>query len=100
MKGLNYWQLLAGITVFIFSMSLMEDSLKNISGRAFKKFLQRQTASRFRALLGGTIVAAALQSSSLEMLMWESQSQRSAMAVANGASVYKILRTFGQCRKL
>lgn len=69
MANLNYWQLLAGITVFIFSMSLMEDSLKNISGRAFKKFLQRQTASRLRALFGGTIVTAALQSSSLVVLM-------------------------------
>lgn len=69
MNSFNYWQLLAGISTFIFAMSLLEGSVKVISGRAFKKFLQQQTAGRFRALLTGTIVTALLQSSSVVVLM-------------------------------
>ncbi len=69
MNSFNYWQLLAGISAFIFSMSLLEGSIKSLSGRAFKKFLQKQTAGKFRALLTGTFITAILQSSSVVVLM-------------------------------
>lgn len=69
MEGFNIWQLLGGVTAFLFAMSLISSSLKSMAGRSFKKFLQKQTASTFKGLLSGTIVTAVLQSSSVVVLM-------------------------------
>lgn len=81
-------------------MSLMEESLKNVSGRAFKKFLQKQTASRVRALFGGIIVTAALQSSSLIVLMLLSfigariMTMNTALAVVLGSNLGTTLNSW------
>lgn len=69
MEGFNIWQLLGGVTAFLFAMSLISSSLKSMTGRSFKKFLQKQTAHKFKGLLSGTIVTAILQSSSVVVLM-------------------------------
>ncbi len=66
---ISVFQLLAGIGLFLFGMHLIEDSLKNISGRNFKLFLQRITRNRFGAVAGGAIVTGVLQSSSMVSLM-------------------------------
>ncbi len=93
MADMNWWQLFAGVAVFIFAMSLLEDSLKNLAGRPFKKFLQRQTSHKFRAIVAGTFVTAVLQSSSVVMLMVLSfvgagvMNMRNAMAVSFGANL-------------
>ncbi len=93
MKFSEWSQLFAGIALFIFAMSLLEDALKQLSGRPFKKFLQQQTNHKFRALLGGTIVTAVLQSSSVVLLMVLSfvgagvMSMRNALAVTLGANL-------------
>jgi phosphate:Na+ symporter len=93
MADMNWWQLFAGVAVFIFAMSLLEDSLKNLAGRPFKKFLQRQTSHKFRAIVAGTFVTAVLQSSSVVLLMVLSfvgagvMSMRNAMAVSFGANL-------------
>ena len=63
------FQLLAGIGLFLFAMNLLEDSLKNLSGRSFKLFLQRVTKNRLGAAVGGALVTAVLQSSSMVSLM-------------------------------
>jgi phosphate:Na+ symporter len=60
---------LAGIAIFIFGMSLLEDALKQLAGRPFKKFLQRQTTHKLRAVAAGTVVTALLQGSSVVLLM-------------------------------
>lgn len=62
-------KLSAGIGLFLFAMYLLEESLKNLSGRNFKLFLQRITKNRIGAVTGGAIVTAALQSSSMVSLM-------------------------------
>jgi phosphate:Na+ symporter len=59
----------AGIGLFLFAMYLIEESLKNLSGRNFKLFLQRVTKNRFGAVAGGAVVTAVLQSSSMVSLM-------------------------------
>ncbi|MCF8449632.1 MAG: Na/Pi symporter [Taibaiella sp.] len=93
MADMNWWQLFAGVAVFIFAMSLLEDSLKNLAGRPFKKFLQRQTSHKLRAIVAGTFVTAVLQSSSVVLLMVLSfvgagvMSMRNAMAVSFGANL-------------
>lgn len=62
-------KLLAGVGLFLFAMYLLEDSLKNLSGRNFKIFLQRVTKNRFGAVAGGAVVTGILQSSSMVSLM-------------------------------
>ena len=63
------FKLSAGIGLFLFAMYLLEESLKNLSGRNFKLFLQRTTKSKIGAVAGGAIVTGVLQSSSMVSLM-------------------------------
>ncbi len=63
------FKLIAGIGLFLFAMYLIEESLKQLSGRNFKLFLQRITKNRLGAAAGGAIITAALQSSSMVSLM-------------------------------
>ncbi len=62
-------KLCAGIGLFLFAMYLIEEALKNLSGRNFKLFLQRITKNTFGAAAGGAIVTGVLQSSSMVSLM-------------------------------
>ncbi len=62
-------KLLAGIGLFLFAMYLIEESLKNLSGRKFKLFLQRISKNKIGAITGGAIVTGVLQSSSMVSLM-------------------------------
>ncbi len=63
------FKLAAGIGLFLFAMYLLEESLKNLSGRKFKLFLQRSTKNRIGAVASGAIVTGILQSSSMVSLM-------------------------------
>lgn len=63
------WKFVAGIGIFIYAMMLIEDALRNLAGRSFKIFLKKQTGNPLRAVAGGTIITALLQSSSLVSLM-------------------------------
>lgn len=65
----NFLKLAAGIGLFLFAMYLLEESLKNISGRNFKLFLQKITKNKIGAVAGGAIVTALLQSSSMVSFM-------------------------------
>ncbi|MFV5689870.1 Na/Pi cotransporter family protein [Flavobacterium sp. ZT3R25] len=62
-------KLSAGVGLFLFAMYLVEESLKNLSGRNFKLFLQRITKNNIGAVAGGTIITGILQSSSMVSLM-------------------------------
>ena len=65
----NVFKLFAGIGLFLFAMYLLEESVKNLSGRNFKLFLQRITKNRIGAVAGGALVTGVLQSSSMVSLM-------------------------------
>lgn len=65
----SIFKLVAGIGLFLFAMYLLEESIKNLSGRNFKLYLQRITKNRVGAATGGTIVTAILQSSSMVSFM-------------------------------
>jgi phosphate:Na+ symporter len=67
--ALQVLKLCAGIGLFLFAMYLLEDALKNLSGRKFKQFLQRVTRYSLSAVGGGAAVTAILQSSSMVSFM-------------------------------
>ncbi|GAA5520976.1 Na/Pi symporter [Aliifodinibius salicampi] len=65
----DIWRLLAGLGIFLFGIYLMEDSIKELAGKAFKTLIRRYTETRFSAVLSGTFSTAILQSSSAVNLM-------------------------------
>lgn len=65
----DIWRLLAGLGLFIFGMSLLEESIKSLSGKAFKKLIRQYTDGRLKAIRSGALVTAILQSSSAVSLM-------------------------------
>jgi len=65
----DIWKLLAGVGIFIFGMLLLEDSLKALSGKAFKRMIRSYTRDRLKAIGSGTIATAVLQSSAAVSLM-------------------------------
>lgn len=93
MGAKEVWIFLAGTALFIYAMGLVEDSLKNIAGRSFKKILHKLTSTKFKSLLGGASVTAVLQSSSIVLLMTLSFvgagiiSMRNALAITLGSNL-------------
>lgn len=61
----NFWQLLAGLGIFLYGMLQLEVALKELAGRTFKLFLKKHTSNKFSAILSGTVVTGVLQSSSV-----------------------------------
>ena len=89
----NFWQLLAGLSLFLYGMFHLEDSMKQQEGRAFKLFLKKHTKNKLSAIFSGTFVTAILQSSSIVNLMVLSfvgagiLSMRNALGVVLGANI-------------
>lgn len=67
--NLDLWKLLAGLGIFLFGMLLMEESVKALSGRAFRRIIRMYTNGRLRSIGSGALVTALLQSSSAVSLM-------------------------------
>ncbi len=65
----DFWKMLAGLGIFLFGMFLIEESVKLLSGRAFRRIIRTYTDGRLRAIGSGTLVTALLQSSSAVSLM-------------------------------
>ncbi len=68
-ENFDIWQLLAGIGVFLFGMILLEESVKTLSGKAFRRMIRQYTEGRIKAIGSGALVTAILQSSSAVSLM-------------------------------
>ena len=68
-EGFDIWKLLAGLGVFLFGMFLLEESIKGLAGRSFKKFIKDNTSNRIKAILSGALTTSILQSSSAVGLM-------------------------------
>ncbi len=66
---LNIWQLIAGLSIFLFGMLQMEEGLKMLAGRSFRTFLRNNTKNRIRGVLIGIMLTAILQSSSVVSLL-------------------------------
>lgn len=69
LDNIEPWVLLAGLGLFLFGMFMLEEAIKNLAGRAFRKFLRKHTGNRFKAVGAGILTTALLQSSSLVTLM-------------------------------
>jgi len=65
----DIWKFIAGLGLFLFGMFMLEEGIKALSGRAFKKFLRKHTKNRFKAVFSGTFITAMVQSSSVVSLM-------------------------------
>ena len=65
----DLWKLLAGLGVFLFGMILLEESVKALSGKAFRRIIRLYTNGTLRAIGSGSLVTAILQSSSAVSLM-------------------------------
>lgn len=69
MTSIDIWKVLAGVAIFLLGIKFLEESLQQLAGRKFKLFLKKQTSNKLKAIGGGAIVTAVLQSSSLVSLM-------------------------------
>lgn len=65
----DFWRLLAGLGIFLFGMHLIEESVKALSGRTFRRIIRMYTQGRLRSIGSGALVTALLQSSSAVSLM-------------------------------
>jgi len=65
----DIWKLIAGLGIFIIGMYMLEDAIKILSGKAFRRIIRLYTNGRFRSIGSGTLVTAILQSSSAASLM-------------------------------
>jgi phosphate:Na+ symporter len=67
--NLDFWKLLAGLGLFLFGMLLVEESLRALSGKTFRKIIRHYTDGRLKSIGSGTLITAILQSSSTVSLM-------------------------------
>lgn len=68
-ESISIWKLFAGLGIFLFGMYIMEESIRVLAGRSFKKFIREKTTGRVKSILAGASVTAVLQSSSAVSLM-------------------------------
>ncbi|TNE95501.1 MAG: Na/Pi cotransporter family protein [Deltaproteobacteria bacterium] len=66
---LDFYMLLAGLGMFLYGMTVLEDSLKKLAGPKLKTFLKKNTSTPFKGILTGAFITTILQSSSLVSLM-------------------------------
>ena len=69
LEDFDIWKLLAGLGIFMFGMFLMEESIKKLSGRSFKRLIRKYTTGRIKSISSGIFVTSILQSSSAVSLM-------------------------------
>lgn len=65
----DFWMFLAGLGIFLFGMSHLEDGIKGLAGKSFQRFIKRFTNRSWKGILTGTFVTAILQSSSMVTLL-------------------------------
>ncbi|TVQ64565.1 MAG: Na/Pi cotransporter family protein [Balneolaceae bacterium] len=63
------WVFLAGLGMFLFGMHMMEESIRLLSGSAFRSLIRKYTGTRLKAVGTGMVSTAILQSSSAVSLM-------------------------------
>ena len=62
-------QLLGGLAMFLYGIEIMGDGLKNSSGAALKRVLEKVTGNIFLGVLTGTLVTAVIQSSTATIVL-------------------------------
>ena len=61
--------LCGGLALFLFGIEQLTDALKQVVGQQMKRMLTGLTSNRFKAMLTGAFVTAALQSSSVTTVL-------------------------------
>ena len=61
--------LMGGLAMFLFGMSLMSDSLKNVTGSGLRNLIDRLTKKKLSGYLLGTGITAVVESSSTTTVM-------------------------------
>ncbi|MCC5940352.1 MAG: Na/Pi symporter [Balneolaceae bacterium] len=67
--GFELWVFLAGLGIFLFGMHMMEESIRLLSGGAFRSLIRKYTDTKLKAISSGIFSTAILQSSSAVSLM-------------------------------
>lgn len=62
-------QLLGGLALFLYGIELMGDGLKNSSGAALKRVLEKVTGNVVMGVLTGALVTAVIQSSTATIVL-------------------------------
>jgi len=83
----NYWEFLAGLGIFLFGIFLLEESIKILSGAAFKKLIRKYTATNIRAIGTGAFATAILQSSTAVSMMVLAFVGAGILSISNGIGV-------------
>lgn len=83
-QEIQIWALLAGLGLFRFGMFMMEEALRSLAGRSFKKFLRKQTGNPAKAVISGALVTAVLQSSTMVSLLVMSFAGAGIIGLKNG----------------
>lgn len=86
-QDIQIWEVLAGLGLFLFGMFMMEESLKNLAGRTFKKFLRKHTNNSVKAVFSGTLITGVLQSSSMVALLVMSFAGAGIIGLKNGIGI-------------
>jgi phosphate:Na+ symporter len=81
---IKIWYILAGLGLFLFGMTLLEDAIKNLAGRSFKNFLQKHTGNPIKAVLAGALTTGVMQSSSMVILLVMSFTGAGVIGLKNG----------------
>lgn len=68
-SGFELWVFLAGLGIFLFGMHMMEESIRLLSGAAFRSLIRKYTGTNLKAIFSGMFSTAILQSSSAVSLM-------------------------------
>lgn len=85
--------ILGAVTLFLYGMKLMSESLQHFSGNRLRKIFSRITSNRFKAVAAGTIVTGIIQSSSATTVMLVSfvnaglLSLKQALGIMMGANI-------------
>jgi phosphate:Na+ symporter len=66
---IDIWKLLAGLSLFLLGMKLLENALEQLSGRHFQQVLRNSSKSPIRSVFTGMITTTIVQSSSLVSLI-------------------------------
>ena len=62
-------ELIAGLALFLYGVTLLSDTLKAIAGERMKSLLARCTCNRFFGVITGTVATTVLDSSSVTIIM-------------------------------
>jgi len=84
---IKWWYLAVGLILFLYGMSMLEQALRTMVGRTFKKFLRKHTTNRLEAVFAGAGITAILQSSSMVVLLVMSFAGAGIIGLNNGIGI-------------